>query len=375
VATLWPGAVADEDQLTPKSAPDDESEFESEPSLPPAVEEIFEYGAEIDERRLVAALGGDEGERIQQAVQLRGGTDALAWYVNFHAKGAQGGIFIPLSSVAYLVARVFLPLSTDPMTKFRIAFRALHQHELFHFAVDYMAAQWEGLTGRPCHKPGRSLRDPMAGYIFLEEELANAHMLRSFRGGPLSLRVPGRLAPLRQFVKQQPPGYRDALRTTSRADFAEGCQALAESYAREIRGYDAAHLDAVDLLRLYPFAPTVDWRHCPIHVLNDGERLGLPSGLLELFRSIPELAETERFRRDLAGLPVAIQAAWGKTRRMLATTTTLPGLDFKPWERRGSERVYSVRLSSNYRAHLQYSGAEQRWLAVAVGTHKAMGHG
>lgn len=172
VVTLWPESDLGRMDALGKSQPEDaEDAIES---LPPPVEEIFEIGAEMDAARLVDAFGGETGERIRRAVELQGGIDSLAWYVTFHAKGAQWGIYVPITSVGYLMTTAFAGLKTDDVTKFRIAFRALHQHELFHFAVDYMAAQWESITGRACHKPARRLRDAAAGYILLEEQLAKA---------------------------------------------------------------------------------------------------------------------------------------------------------------------------------------------------------
>ena len=106
-----------------------------------------------------------------------------------------------------LAGSTFASLKVDLNTKLQIAFRALHQHELFHFAVDYMSSQLGGILGMPCHKPARGLMDPRAGYILLEEELANAHMIRASRGGHAKLRAQGKAKVLREFVREQPPGY------------------------------------------------------------------------------------------------------------------------------------------------------------------------
>ena len=146
------------------------------------MEEIFEIGAEIDEEIIVDAMGDEKGGPIRRSIQTKG-TDGLAWYTTFHAIGAQWGIYIPVSSIFYLTSNVFNKLDTDWDTKFRIAFRALHQHELFHFAVDYLTSQWEAFTGKPCHKPARRLKNPEKGYNILEETLANAGMLRSLLFG------------------------------------------------------------------------------------------------------------------------------------------------------------------------------------------------
>src|SRR5262245_37786215 len=149
------------DQLPDEEAHDLEADdLEAEPR---PLDEIFEFGADIDEDRLVQALGGTEGELIRRSVLLERGTDALAWYVTFHAPGAQWGVYIPTSSLLYMATQVFGRLKMDLESRIRIAFRALHQHELFHFAVDCMASQWEAFSGKPCHKPARALRDTARG--------------------------------------------------------------------------------------------------------------------------------------------------------------------------------------------------------------------
>lgn len=208
IKTLW--NPTGEQKLAPgeleqiAGAPDDSEEK----STSAQIEELFEIGAEVDEDLLMAAMNGSDGERIRQAV-LVNGVDALGWYVSFHARGAQWGIYVPMSGIAYLMKHGFSDLSADPITKLRIAFRAIHQHELFHFAADYTAAQWESILGKPCFVPARRLRDDQFGYNLLEEECANAHMMRSFLGGRSSLKAAGRMDAIRSFVRMQPPGYKN----------------------------------------------------------------------------------------------------------------------------------------------------------------------
>jgi hypothetical protein len=338
----------------------------------PAIEEMIEYGAVMDEAQIVRALDGPKGEQLKQAVLVRG-VDALAWYVTFHVRGAQWGVYIPISGLLYMIANVFRPLPADSAAKMKIAFRALHQHELFHFAVDYMSAQWEAITGQACHRPARALRDPVAGYILREEELANAHMIRSLRGGLAALKVRGRTEALRQFTRLQPVGYRDAERSTRRVAFDAGSEALAYDYVSKISGIELGYLGGVDLLRMYPVSPAIDWRYCPIHIIHDEQRLNIPLVELGLLSKIEVIFETERFRKQLLALSKAIQQAWSKAKAKLADTTARPGLDFKFWKRQGAETVYSIRLNNNYRAHLAYDGV--RWTAIGVGPHTAMGHG
>jgi hypothetical protein len=270
---------------------------------------------------------------------------------------------------------VFGGLKVDLKTRIRIAFRALHQHELFHFAVDYMASQWEAISGKPCHKPARALRDRARGYIVLEEQLANASMVRSFWGGRSSLRARGRSDALRTFVRQQPPGYCDAERVVATAAFRDGCERLARAYISQIGGYDDSYLSAMDLMRIYPFTPSIDWRYCPIHVMDDGERLGLPPIDLGLFRTVAGIGESDKFRKQLVRMPPAVQTAWERAKEILEINPHVGGLNFKLWERRPGEKIYSVRLNRSHRVHLGYRDDSRQWTALAVGGHQAMGHG
>jgi hypothetical protein len=318
--TLW--SSDDDEWSLNRSAgrPTEEEEPESD-AFPPAIEDLFEYGAEIDEPTLEEAFGGEGGTRIRRSVELERGTDALAWYVTFHAKGVQWGIYMPLTSIAWMMQSVFGGLRVDWKAKFQVAFRALHQHELFHFAVDYMAAQWEGMVGSACFHPARSLRDPARKYILLEEKMANAHMIRSFWGGPAGLKIRGRMDALRQFTKKQPPGYCDGGKSTARSEFDAGCERLAKAYVECIPGYDTGRLGGIDLKSMYPLRPAVDWRYCPIHTIADEGRLGIPAIELGLFRRIPTIIESEAFRKDLSRLPELVQQMWESTRAKLATTT------------------------------------------------------
>jgi len=285
-------------------------------------------------------------------VEANRGTDALAWYVTFHGKGVQWGIYIPVSSISYLMTSVFGPLNCDSLTKSKMAFRMLHQHELFHFAVDYMAAQLEAIVGLPCHKPARDLKDKLLGYILLEEQLANAHMIRSFRSGPRANRVSGATNVVRQFVMNQPPGYREGAKSTTTHALLMKFEELALSFGECIPDYDPRGLEAVELTALYPTRPQVDWRYCPIHLIHDETRIAVPTIELGLFRTIQSIVESDGFLDQLSKIPSSIQKKWQKTKDLLKITTSAQGLDFKLWKSAENQLIFSIRLSDNYRAHL-----------------------
>jgi hypothetical protein len=274
-----------------------------------------------------------------------------------------------------MVRNVFGSLPTDDYTKFKLGFRALHQHELFHFATDYMAAQWECILSRPCKRPADKALKTHNGYFLFEEELANVQMLNSFRYAKKSLSVTGKTEALKRFIAQQPDGYCYALEYNNIKMFDENCSDLCKSYAESIPGYGTHRIDGVDVNNLFPRFPLIDWRYCPIHIVHDEHRLNLPAIYLDLFRNITTVTETDDFLKKLRKLSSDIQNAWKKIRSLLQITTTAPGLDFKLWKRFDHMDIFSVRLNKSYRAHLGYVKSSKSWLAIAVGGHKEMGHG
>ena len=85
---------------------------ESDEGFSADLDEIFEIGAEIDEDRLQQALGGGLGESVRKSIEMRG-VDALGWYVTFHGRGVQWGIYIKSSSVLALAVMMFRHLAAD----------------------------------------------------------------------------------------------------------------------------------------------------------------------------------------------------------------------------------------------------------------------
>ncbi|MBI4699157.1 MAG: hypothetical protein HY758_09730 [Nitrospirae bacterium] len=177
IETIWDTMGERVDEAVLMQDPDWESDDSTSHG---EIDPIFEIGAQADIEKERPILSGEQSETIRKSVEIYG-IDALAWYVTFHAKGAQWGIYIPISSLMYLYDNYLINLEGDINSKLGIAFQILHKHELFHFSVDYMSSQWEMITSKPCHKPARSLKDSSLGYILLEEKLANAYMLRKLQ--------------------------------------------------------------------------------------------------------------------------------------------------------------------------------------------------
>jgi len=336
---------------------------------------VFEIGAEVDER--FPGLGGDSGKKIQQSVELYG-MDALGWYVPFHHPGVQWGIYIPVSGIAYLIKHAFGGLSAPLVTNTHLAFHAILNHELFHFATDYAIAQAELTHEEPWYVPAkRGMRAAEPGYCVEEERLANAYMLSAFRSMKPALRVAGKQAALRAFVSKQPVGYRDALDV--RPPQWDGLlEELSQRYGYFSKKY-AGHLFlrhpslGYDWPRLFPIRPRIDWRYCPIHLVDDSMRIGMPPGWLDFFSRLSAIEESEDFKKKLGKLALPIQRAWERMKQKLGLAITA-GADFKKWDK-GGNGLYSVRVNDNFRAHLQRRTESDDWLAVAIGNHKEMGHG
>jgi hypothetical protein len=332
----------------------------------------FEFAAEADidvERVLGSGLEG----HIRRAALVRG-VDGLAWYASFHVRGPQWGIYLPISSIVGMAGTVFGATTLDLSAKMRLAAHVLHQHELFHFAVDYMTALWELTHQRPCWKPGRNLRRT-SGYYELEEQLANAHMLRRINAVTRGMQVPGRAAALRRFIALQPAGYRDAPKVVKSEIFERECVRLCIEYIEEWNGGQVPEeVFRPVLTELLVVDRRLDWRNCPVHIVHDEARFSLPDLTAALFASVPFVCEPEDFVRQLRTRDVTIRKAWERTKRKLAQTVRAQGLDFKLWERHGDNKEFSVRIDRNCRAHLLFEPSRNTWTALRIGTHTAMGH-
>lgn len=197
-------------------------------------------------------------------------------------------------------------------------------------------------------------------------------MLRRTRSLPGSLKCRDANAALGEWTLSQGDGYREGYELVgTQRKFDEACLGhLADACAR---AEGVPWVGQVELHRLYPLRPHVDWRYCPVQVVAGTPRLAaLISSLF--IRQLPRVEETERFQKMLTGLQIAEQRAWLKTRTLLAQTTQIKGLDFKPWAPKGRD-WFSVRVSKSTRAHLRFESPTQRWFAEEIGPHKAMGHG
>ena len=376
VDTIWSGEVAVQNTEETVLASDDFHRAKTDRNVDeegwsihvPQPEPVFEFGADVDDKKPL--LRGEEGQRVKQSIDVKG-MDALAGYLSFHVKGAQWGIYIPTSGIAYMVQNVLGELSTSFEIKCRLAFNCLLSHELFHFATDYMVAQWE-MVWHEAAWVGMKERKEKSGlrYWEREEKLANAYMLRRLRGAVRATRTKGAMEAMRHFVSQQPSGYRDGGQVRD-YQWEEELKLLANDYFF----YENGHMFdfPIEFSVFYPLIPRIDWRYCPIHLIHDEHRLEIPKIYLDLFTCIEKLEETAAFVRRLNQLPEQTRRKWHKFKRQSYIAIT-PGMRPKKWKALG-EDAWAFRIDDNYRAHLKFHPLEQKWTALEIGDHAEMGHG
>jgi hypothetical protein len=306
----------------------------------------------------------------------KSGVDALAWYRSFHADQTGWGIYIPFSSLVILSEGDLLPLKAEPGRRLALAWEILLLHERFHFAVDVACAWFELLLRAPVcaeyhsrmTKGVRFLEHvERQDYLEIEEAAANAFMLRAL-GDRYGKRA--RTA-ARRFVGEQPAGYRDGLQLVTDALFRDAAK---ETMAARLGPWALEHRlnvsnPALDIFGIVPIRNLAVLAQCPVRVVNDLEDKGLASDALSFIQRIEAIEETPKFTKRLRGLSARLQSDW------LAVKAKLFEGRFEAVHFEKFKDVFSVRLSGGVRAHLHPQGNGLPWLALDIGSHKAMGHG
>jgi hypothetical protein len=333
---------------------------------------VFYFPEGVDEEDAIRKLAGGTGEDYERQV-LQRGIDAFGWYVSFHQKRYQWGIYLPLRGAAALAD---LAMQNTPIIwteKFRIAYRFILTHERFHFAADLGIASIERMVEKPIWWPIRDLPKDRRDFLLLPEEgLATAASLREAR---YSKQVSTRKAylDLGRFVWKLPPGYRDAHHVAKTRYIMES-EVLAHAQEAWCLALGSRHPDGVELQHLYPAFRPVELSRCPTHVLGDDQRFELSNLSAYLIESVTISNTEEKFDKKLRQLPMPIQQKWAATKGKLAQSVLRGGLDFKKWPN-GGDGCFSVRVDKGYRAHLRLTPSDRSWTAEDIGSHKEMGHG
>src|SRR5262249_27767703 len=152
-----------------------------------------------------------------------------------------------------------------------------------------------------------------------------------------------------------------------------GCRDLAFDYHERMALNRFAPRMSFDSLGLYPNSYRIDWRRCPVILVDEGEAFGILGITPRFIPAIPSIQETGRFQQELSRLGARYQKLWSAAKDKLKRTTALPGQDFKPWPKLG-KGWFSVRIDADVRAHLRNDGVSRTWYAEEIGRHAAMGH-
>ncbi len=241
--------------------PDGDDEFSDEPSV------VFEVPPAVTEAEIDNVLSEHDGGDMKRLEQVRG-IDALGWYMTFHQQRYQHGIYIPIKGILVMARDALAGLPVSMERRIELAFHAIFRHELFHFATDCMAANWELVSGREVYWKAKTAYRNAAGYVELEEALANAYMLRGFRwpGGGVLRKSGGGYAALVDYCKRQPAGYDLAPQyAKNRSGYVGGCQELSAQFQHaSVVDPEWAVPPGLDSSQLYPGITRIAWNRCPI---------------------------------------------------------------------------------------------------------------
>ena len=118
-----------------------------EPSSP-----LFWFPDGVDVEGVVRQLAGADGEEYKRQSFVRG-IDAFAWYMGFHQRMYQWGVYVPVTGVAAYVMQAMSKTDIPWEEKLNVALRTILAHERFHFAADVGVAQFELALQRPIYWP------------------------------------------------------------------------------------------------------------------------------------------------------------------------------------------------------------------------------
>lgn len=299
--------------------------------------------------------------------------DSLAWYYPFHFRGKyEPGIYIPLSTV--LMISNLIPASTvDFQDRWNIAFTFIYGHEGFHFHTEHLLAELEIISGKPLFVPSRIARIKRElKYHALEEQMANEFGFLKAMQYCLERNISiSCISGIKKYARRQPEGYRDFRYVRSLPKILEENfpLLLEEKFDISPVGLDV-DLEKLDLSGLFGFSRRPYNSHCALHILNDTGVEDLENLIIDDFPQ--NIVESEKFMKALRKCDQMIQKKWNKVKSMLSSGPISSKLDLKRWPKEGKD-IYSVRVGSNFRAHLKKEAFKV--VALSIGSHKAQGHG
>jgi hypothetical protein len=189
------------------------------------------------------------------------GVEALAYYAPFHFyQPHQWGIYIRDFGIAYLACRFLGRNVLTPADNWvlRSAYEFLLQHEYSHFQVEVAVSRYELLLFQKtiylAHVYLHHFADRHSSW--LEESIANARAYQEFEHKTKPTTSPHAIPQfksfLAQWMKSQPPGYRDYDRWKGRAGFKRGRLALTTQLHDGLRRWRRGAIDnSADILDLF----------------------------------------------------------------------------------------------------------------------------
>lgn len=243
----------------------------------------------------------------------------------------------------------------------RLAHQFLREHERFHFKFDLYALAAEAKIGRALYDPlKRAFRHHRIHQV--EEALANRDAWEWSKRGRIGLSEFAF-----DFMKLQPSAY---------SRFDENQIELASELAANLLDLNLSRTARRDDQALWvKLIPDEFLRRslCPEYFVR-------PTSLTAWINpawKLPEvrgIREGKSFSDLLASKYASLRERWEDTKRKLIKNPSMPGLDFKRWDKKTGQ--WSVRINDNFRAHLRpIPKSTGSWEADTIGPHKAMRHG
>lgn len=350
-----------------------ESFSSSKPQTKRHRQHTFYISPKHDNRKVLLDVASKIDSEYKVLPKLNG-IEAYGYYVTFHQTKYQWGIYLPASRILLAAAAMFGELDIDTNTKIQLAKTAILAHEQMHFAMDLTLAQLEFLQNKPiCSAIRRNAPGKIRDLIEEEEGCANAYMLLKLKNIFSRRELSQAYKTLTDFVERMPAGYSEGTKIAkSLKSFEKSAELLL------VENIITARLAEVPTgIPLWPLLShnlKFNLDICPIIEIYDLDNQVLTHFGLNFIGSINEVMESASFNRKLLQLGEAVSKLWVKTKKKLACSTKIHGLDFKPWPL-GGDGCFSVRLSRDIRAHIVLDQAANSWRAVDIGHHKPMGHG
>jgi hypothetical protein len=304
--------------------------------------------------------------------------DALGWYFPFHNISVQHGIYISSLGCLKIAIEDFKnPILGDEIEdlklKLELAFDAIRRHEAFHFGVECAIANWELLFDKPIFTRAQKILRAELGYSPQEECLANAYMLRGFMWSPKWRRGKKVYRELFNLVKNSPEGYRGGIDSVNSVPFLENVRYHIIDHFRKAIEDNFYSEDLLPPTFFFEDAINIDDSRCPLILVDDHNIFSFFGITARFITKLDLIERSPAFQKNLNKLGTRVVAGWEKVEENLRYSTTIRGLDFKPWSVRG-KGWFSVRVDRSTRAHLRLDDKSGKWIAEEIGTHDKMGH-